>query len=214
MWSVLMKVSILSILISEILCANILYLHGVLSPSHHLWNSILATELANRGHNVTFLSVDKPRKDTKNLHYVVIEKAYENIKFNDSEDEGDFLNYADRINSNRLKSAKILAEFSLMVCNSIVISDGLDKILDYPNDFHFDAVIYDFTAGPCLIPVVHKFNYPPIIGVSAFLNPSYTNNLIGGNKYPSYVPFYLALFPQIMNFYQRFYNHLLYWIEQ
>ena len=100
-------------------------------------------------------------------------------------------------------------------CKSILNSpQGLDIILNYPDNFNFDLIISDFTCGPCFLPLMHKFNYPSLIGVTPFNNPSSTVNLIGGHKFPSYVPHYVNNSPQIMSFKQRMYNNILYWIEK
>lgn len=212
-----MKALILFLLISvnSTLSENILYLHNVLSPSHHLWNRVLAKELANRGHNVTFLSVDKPIGDTKNLHYIVLENTYELFQSGSSETSLDLIKLSEASNSNKLYGAKAVVEFCIPNCKAIMQAEkGIDKILNYPNNFKFDLVINDFTCGPCLIPLIHKFNYPPTIGVTAFLNPPFTDLTIGGHKYPAYVPHFIINFPQIMSFSQRLYNFLLYSIEK
>lgn len=46
--------------------------------------------------------------------------------------------------------------------------------------------MHDFTAGPCELALIHKFNYPPLISVTAFDNPPYRLNVVGGHKYPAY----------------------------
>lgn len=206
---------ILIFLVGQVFGANILYLHSVLSPSHHIWNSALAKGLVKAGHNVTFLSTDKPKGETKNLHYIVFEGSYENLN-KDYDEHGIDFNIMDYVkeNENKLKSARIIAEYGIMSCSSIMqAKSALDKILSYPDDFKFDLVVNDITCGSCLLPILHKFNYPPIVGVSAFLNPPYTHFSIGGHKYPAYIPHYLIDFKHPMSFYQRFYNFLLYFIE-
>lgn len=211
------KIFILLFSLSHVCCENILFLHGVLSPSHHLWNRILAKELATRGHNVTFLSVNKPIGKTKNLHYIVFEDAYELFhKNNNDEEEFDIMKFAEEINNNKIIfGTRALTAYALQVCDTIFkTKGGVDKILSYPNDFKFDLVINDFTFGPCLLPFIHKFNYPSIIGVTAFLNPSYSNNIVGGNKHPAYVPHFVANLPQHMTITERFYNLLLYTFEK
>lgn len=199
--------------IKEIICANILYIHGIVSPSHHIWNRRLALGLASKGYNVTFLSVDKPKgENVNNLHYIVLEDTYEalygKIKF-------DIFEMARENKEEKLKSAKVSADFALFGCNAIMQSKkGLDKILSYPDDFKFDLIIEDFSSGPCLTPLIHKFKYPPVVGVSPFLHPTFTDRIVGGHKHPAYVPHFIIDFPQVMNFYQRLYNHLIYWIER
>jgi glucuronosyltransferase len=197
-------------------CANILYFHGVFSPSHHIWNSALARGLASAGHNVTFLSTDPPKTATKNLHYIVIENGYEILDklLNSDHDDYDIIKHSQEINKNKFKAATFLVEYAIKSCEAMVSSpSGLDKLLAYPDDFKFDVVINDFTCGSCLLPFLQKFNYPSVIGVSAFLNPPFTDSIVGGHKYPAYVPHYLLNFPQIMSFYQRAYNLAIYTTE-
>lgn len=200
-------------LIREAISVNILYIHAVLSPSHYIWNSVLAKELAFRGYNVTFLSVNSASSEIKNFHHITIEKVYE-VYYGD--EKFDLMEATKLNNEYKLQSAfHLIIEFTNKGCRAVMKGkNGIKQILNYPENFKFDLVINDFAAGPCVLPIIHKFNYPPIIGVTPFLNPSYTTNLIGGHKYPAYVPFYLSDLPQVMNFYQRFYNHLLYWIER
>lgn len=211
------KIIIFFFAVSFASCENVLYLHGILSPSHHLWNRVVARELAGRGHNVTFLSVDNPKGETENLHYIVFERAYEVFHENDASGEDfDFIKFAEEINANRITSgARALIDYAVKNCDTIYkTKGGWETILSYPDNFKFDVVIYDFTFGPCLLPIIQKFNYPSVIGVTAFLNPPYTTNLIGGIKYPGYVPHFLANLPQHMTFSERIYNLLLYTVEK
>lgn len=210
----LAKIFIFLVAILFVNCDNVLFLHNVLSPSHHLWNRVLAIELAERGYNVTFLSVDNPKGEIKNLHYLVFERAYE--VFHENEEEFDFLTFAQEINNNKiLVGARGLIEYAVRNCDAIYrTKGGLKTILNYPNNFKFDVVIYDFTFGPCILPIIHKFNNPPIVGVTAFLHPSYTDLVIGGHKHPQYVPHFVANLPQLMSFSERFFNFLLYTVER
>lgn len=92
-------------LIHFINCANILFLNGVTSPSHHFWyhffsfsvnmvvffhykinlrisssfeyrNSALTNGIAAHGHNVTVLSPDIDKNAPKGVHYINIEGLY------------------------------------------------------------------------------------------------------------------------------------------
>lgn len=202
-----------SLVITQVLGVNILYLHGIVSPSHHLWNRRLAVGLASIGYNVTFVSVDKQKGETlENLHYIVLENVYETLY---GKHQFDIFEMARENKEEKIKSATVSSDFAVLGCRAIMQStEGFTKILSYPKNFKFDLIVNDFSSGPCLLPLAHKFNYPPIVGVSPFLHPTFTDKIVGGHKHPAYVPHFIIDFPQVMNFYQRLYNHLLYWIER
>lgn len=216
MCSIVKKIFFLFFIVGQGYCANVLYIHGVLSPSHHIWNRALAKGLADAGHNVTFISTDKPKGEVKNLHYIVLEESYENLdKIMASKgDDFNIMDYAKESESSKFNAARVLSDYASLSCDAMLTSkNGIEKILSYPNNFKFDIVINDFTCGPCVLPIIKKFNFPSLVGVSAFLNPPYTHFLIGGNKYPAYIPHYLLDFKPPMTFSQRFYNFLIYLIE-
>lgn len=207
-FTVLVTVSGREHFIAEALGGNILFLSGIPSPSHHLFNRVLAVGLAERSHNVTFLSADMSKKETPNVHYLHLDKVYE--FFLGGEESMNVIEFADQT---PVESILELPEVIGVMCDGILASQGLDAILAYPNDFKFDAVIYDFTFGPCMLPLLTKFNYPPLISITAFANPPYTTDLIGGQKYPAYIPHYAVTYPPQMNFFQRLFNLYLYFVD-
>lgn len=91
-----------------------------------------------------------------------------------------------------------------------LMSNGFRTLLNYPNDFKFDLILYDFTTGQCLLPFLHKFNYPPLVAVTAFSHPSYLVDLVGGHHYYAYVPHNVFFFEKDMLFWQRFLNFAVY----
>lgn len=90
--------------------------------------------------------------------------------------------------------------------SGMVTTTGFQTLLNYPDDFKFDVVLYDYTCGPCLLPFLHKFGYPPLVGVTAFNNPPGTIDLVGGHLYLAYSPFYSLYLDDNMNFWERAYN--------
>lgn len=92
-------------------------------------------------------------------------------------------------------------------------TSGSRTLLNYPNDFKFDLIINDFTIGSCLLPFVHKFNYPSLIAISACGHPPYLNDLVGDHHYYAYVPQNVSPFDDKMSFFQRFFNFLIYFEE-
>lgn len=105
-------------------------------------------------------------------------------------------------------------DFGDFMCEGVAKSTkGMSLINSYPKDFKFDLVIHDYTCGPCLLGLLPKFRYPPVIGISAFNNPPYTVDIVGGDKLGlTAKPFYSLHYDSNMNFFQRlingFYNFL------
>jgi glucuronosyltransferase len=64
-----------------------------------------------------------------------------------------------------------------------------------------------------LIPLVTRFNNPPLIALTAFVNPPYTTDYVGGHKYPAYIPHYNVNYGTNMNFFQRLHNTFLYFFD-
>lgn len=154
------------------------------------------------------VSVDDDKNPPPNIHYIFMEAVYDTL-YGDN-NSVDLLEMADE---SPIEAIYGILGFCEINCEGILNSKGLDIILNYPSDFKFDVVIYDFTCGPCLLPLIHKFNYPPLISVTAFSNPSYTLYLTGGQKFPAIVPHYAINYPQLMSLPQRAFNSLLYLVE-
>lgn len=91
---------------------------------------------------------------------------------------------------------------------------GFAELLDYPDDFKFDLVVYDFTMNGCLLPFLHKFSYPPLIAVSAWSIPTYTSETVGGHQQYAYVPHNsLSNNGEEMNIFDRTMNMLIFTFE-
>lgn len=203
-----LKLAAVSFLIGFVSCGNILFLNGIPSPSHHLWNRVLIQGLAEKGYNITMVSVDNDKNPKPNIHYIYLEKVYETIYTGD--ESSVLLDMADQ---RAIEALYGVYEWCDASCDGILKSNGLDVIMNYPNDFKLDAIIYDFTCGPCLLPFLHKFKYPPLISVSAFNNPPYSLHLTGGNKYPAFVPHFSNELTQHMTFPERIFNTFIYAVD-
>lgn len=104
--------------------------------------------------------------------------------------------------------------FGAFMCEGIGLSKGLDVIRNYPKNFKFDLVLNDYTCGPCLLGLLPRFNYPPLIGISAFNNPSYTTDIVGGDKLGlTAKPFHLLNYDSNMNIMERIHNGLIHFID-
>ncbi|CAD7082966.1 unnamed protein product [Hermetia illucens] len=178
-------------------CANILYLAGVASPSHGLWNFKLIEALASQGHNLTVLSVDKSKKPIKNAHIMDMQEIYSMVYGNEKYDIDEF------IGMDVFSEIHSSFEFMYTFCNAIGKTDGFQTLLNYPDDFKFDLVIQDFTIVSCLAGFLHKFNYPPLINVSPYKYIIPHAETIGGHFYSSYIPRATSPFNVNMTLMQR-----------
>lgn len=186
--------------------ANILGLMPVPSPSHHNWNRQIFLALAKKGHNLTIFSPDIDKEKTPNLHYIWAERAYSTI-YNESEDS---LNIMELAHQNPFVAVTSLwGGFGELACRGILNSNGFKQLMNYPDNFKFDLVLFDMTTGPCVLGFLHKFKYPPVLAVTAFSVPTYIYQYVGGHRQPAYVPHYDVNYDKSMNFYERLENHLL-----
>uniref|UniRef100_A0A182FZT7 UDP-glycosyltransferases domain-containing protein n=1 Tax=Anopheles albimanus TaxID=7167 RepID=A0A182FZT7_ANOAL len=188
--------------------ANILCLFAVPSPSHHIWNRVLVDALAAKGHNLTIVSPDVEKKVKPNITYIHLEKTYDTIH------EGSTaIDFYEMAQSGVLESMVIFYDYAISMCTGILSSEGYRTIANYPDDYKFDLVVYDYTCGPCLMALYVKFGQPPLVGVTAFNIPPYTTDLIGGHKYYAYVPYYTLDYDSRMSFIERFNNAIIHWID-
>lgn len=105
-------------------------------------------------------------------------------------------------------------DFGSFMCEGVGLSKGLNVILSYPDNFKFDLVINDYTCGACLLGLLPKFKYPPLIGISAFNNPPYTADIVGGDKLGlTAKPFYTLSYDNNMNFFERMHNGFIHFID-
>lgn len=199
--------------ISTAECANILGLMGMPSPSHHHWNSALMHELGRRGHNLTILSCDIPKKGQilpENIHYIHLENVYKSMYESDSGSEQ--LDISEFFGKSGIFHLHEFYEYIDFISPGILSSKGFQQLLNYPNDFPVDLIIYDSTAGPSLLGFLEKFKNVPLVGVTPFLNPPTTSDLTGSHMFPGYIPHWYTTYDVDMNFFERIDNSLInYW---
>lgn len=157
--------------------------------------------LAELGHNVTILSVDLPRSNEKvppNVHYIHLEEGYS------------VTGVTNYIGMGVFEFIPIYYGRKLAAMECILKSKGMQTLLDYPDGFNFDLILYDYIIGPYLLGFVHKFNYPPLIGMSAFHNPPITLDLMSNHYFPAYIPYHSTTYSPVMDFWQRLENTLIF----
>lgn len=120
----------------------------------------------------------------------------------------------DMASQTTLQNVFTFYDFGIFMCNGIGKSEGLKTILNYPKNFKFDLVLNDYTCGACLLGVLPKFHYPPLIGVSAFGTPPYTKDIVGGDRNGfTEPPFYTLYYDIDMNIVQRLHNGFISFID-
>ncbi|KAG5685003.1 hypothetical protein PVAND_014206 [Polypedilum vanderplanki] len=208
----ILKIFSFTFLVVATQSANILFTSELASPSHHIFNSALARALAERGHNVTFVSADLDKNPPKNLHYIHLEKQYEAfVEESTGNNASETVDYTELVGLNPWITIMMFNGYGFDVCSSLAKSKGFWRILNYPDDFKFDLMVYDYTFGPCSLGLLKKFNYPPLIGITAFCNPPTTADIIGGDKLGLTVKPHYTLDYDVkdMNIYQRIFNGIL-----
>ncbi|KAJ6644162.1 UDP-glycosyltransferase UGT5 [Pseudolycoriella hygida] len=166
-------------------------------------NSAFTNGLAARGHNVTVISPDREKNPPNGVHYIQMNGLYDGIY---KETVKEYFTPYEVSPFAKLQDFTGLME---AVCKEILATDGFETLSSYPNDFRFDLIIHDITLGSCLLGFMHKFNYPPVIAVTAFSHPPYMHQYVGGHYFTSYIPHYELPYSQEMNFSQRFMNFLV-----
>nr|QIK00370.1 UDP-glycosyltransferase [Xylotrechus quadripes] len=186
------------------LCANILMVYELPSPSHQLWDYSLAEGLMAKGHNVTMLGpfADRGKKSDK-YHPIVIEGILETLS-----QHRDFDLEENLPNLTPLKYMGVYSDYCIIVCNHTYHSNGLKTLLNYPKDFKFDLIILDATLTTCTYPLIQRFGYPPTVGMTALLLPSALSFSFGNVLQPSYLPIFVAEYTENMSFFQRVLNYV------
>lgn len=91
-------------------------------------------------------------------------------------------------------------------CIDDVRSNGFKQLLNYPNEFKFDLILWDIYVGQCMYPLIDRFGNPPLIGTSAF---GLQHNLAQtfGNQIPFYPYYSSEITYNRMTYIQRFAHH-------
>nr|CAI5865824.1 unnamed protein product [Callosobruchus analis] len=113
----------------------------------------------------------------------------------------------DVVGASTYKTLLLFYEYDILACQDTHKAKGLQTLLDYPDNFKFDAIVIDLTLSGCLLPLIKRFNFPPSIGVTPFLFPYYLALEFGNSIDNSYIPGFLVSFSDNMSFLERLTNY-------
>lgn len=162
---------------------NILVIDAVPSPSHQIWMRALSSALGNSGHNVTLLTMPTIGNVVQeNVHPLFMPELWEWMQ---SDMDIDILEMA-----NMGSYVKLFAFLTFYDPQNqrALNSTGYKALLNYPKDFKFDLMIYDYLSAYSLLSLKEFFNDPPLVAVSPYPGIGVTNVMTGGPELFSFVP--------------------------
>uniref|UniRef100_A0A182MP12 UDP-glucuronosyltransferase n=1 Tax=Anopheles culicifacies TaxID=139723 RepID=A0A182MP12_9DIPT len=198
--------------VAQIICnvraENILFLQTTPSKSHHIWNKQIIERLYENGHNLTILSFEK-ETSVPGKTFLVMEQFYEKMMaaFSDG-GTGDFSSY-----ENTFGNIMNVYQFYTVASQLLEHEEAIKQLIAYPRAFRFDLVIHDFTMGQFMLGFLEYFNNPPLISVSPYNIPSYTQYLADIPLYTTYLPHPSSSFDAKMNFVERVKNTIFWWFD-
>lgn len=151
---------------------------------------------------MTIISFSNDPKPIRNVTYIHLENGYDAL-YGKDEVKNDILS---RHNQRGVSAILSSFNFGYLGCLGAINSRGFQQLLDYPENFVFDIVIYDATCGPCLLGFFHKFRSSKLIAVSPFNTPHFSTQLVGGHKNFAYIPHFSLSFSSHMNLKERTMN--------
>ncbi|XP_044267212.1 UDP-glycosyltransferase UGT5-like [Tribolium madens] len=187
---------LLSIFVYSCACYKFLALFQTSTKSHHILASKLFKEIANKGHEVTFITPFEEKTPTKNLNVIPVKSlqtffcARRNSMFEFE-------------SANPMEKAKFLFEISYNFTEHLIQSKEVQTLLK--SNEKFDGVIIYQYLNEALLGVAHHFKAPVILFSSM---PLYAPEsfLLSHPTPPSYVPNILVEYTGRMNFWQRLRN--------
>ena len=193
--------TILLIFISACESSKILFLYPTIGKSHDILLQPLAVELANRGHEITYVSTFPIEKPVKN---------YRSIKIPFEEDDKKFLSdiIKDPNGKGKIYLFKRVSNLIYKLGNETLQMKEMKKLM---NEEKFDLVVVGFFLTEFMFGVADHFKCPSIL-----FNPVSTNaminQIIGNPLEVSSVPHFL-LGKTEMNFINRVKNFVITGIE-
>lgn len=162
---------------------NVLIVDPVGSPSHQVWMHSLTRAVANHGYNVTSLSCKLMKNPPPNLHTYFIDNVYHEPV----EGEED-VNFLELTSMTPLEIIIFFTKYTAVYEDIFLESSGFKAIWNFPKDFKFDMIIYDYIGGYSLLSLADRFPEAKLIGASAYPAIEFTNVVTGAPGTPSFLP--------------------------
>ncbi|KAH8334172.1 hypothetical protein KR059_007143 [Drosophila kikkawai] len=164
--------------------SNILGLFASLSPSHLVIQMSMARILAERGHNVTVVTVLKPPLMHKNITHILVPLDEDVLQsFNTV-----IASLTKKDNTNTyltmLRSAQQLSE-AFSKIGAVMKHQVVKDLYEHP-DNRFDLVIVGYFMNSFQLALAHKLKVPLVVAVSN--PPTFIGDIIGNPWEVSYVP--------------------------
>lgn len=187
---------------------NVLVVDSVGSPSHQVWWHRFAYALADHGYNVTMLSCKIVEKPSENLHPYHLNNFYD-LPVDES---GQEMNYLDLVEMGAWENLYFFQFFLSAFEEMAMEARGFKEVMEFPTDFHFDLIIYDFIGPLVFHMLADRFPEAKLIAASAYPGVEYSNRLSKAPNFASFVPnLYLNDVPE--TFTERLESFLIYMAE-
>ncbi|KAF2885914.1 hypothetical protein ILUMI_20259, partial [Ignelater luminosus] len=123
-------------------------------------------------------------------------------------------NMEEFIEESALSMMTSIYDFALFTCRYDYNTAAFKTLLDYPQDYKFDLIIFDDSVGMrCYHPLIKRFHNPPALAVTPFLLPPVISTVFGNHIYTSYNPHYNTQFTNKMSLSERIINFVLTYAE-
>lgn len=160
---------------------NVLFLDSVGSPSHQVWMHSLTRAVASHGYNVTTITCQQIKEAPENLH---VYHWHEVHQAHDDE-EIDFLQMSSMRSWERFNFfAAFLEDMDQLAMDSIAVK----AILNYPQDFKFDLIIYDYLGPAAFLVFADRFPRARLIGASAYPFIEYSDKITKAPHLSAFIP--------------------------
>ncbi|XP_058062812.1 UDP-glycosyltransferase UGT5-like [Anopheles bellator] len=186
---------------------NILFLQTIASKSHHIWNRQIFDRLYENGHNLTILSFEK-EESVPGKTFLLMEDFQRRLMAMFADGSVDFSTY-----ENTFSNIVNVYQYYEVSSQLLLSEPAVRRLLEYPRTFRFDLIIHDFTMGQFLLGFVEHFHNPPLVALSAYNIPAYTQFLADVPLHPTYVPHPASTFGQQMSFLERVKNTGYWWFD-